>query len=248
MSDKTTGRHRPTIASGLMTARHAVARSTVAVAILAVACVRAHKVSVDTRIPAKLEISPFARILVAGFIGTGTTEVDLSVETVRLLRTELRSQTSLEVIEAAVLPLAEIAASSASDIGRANLVTNRLQNAECSRSLKGQTFLDACRHVFANAVFWKGIGEEYQSPLIVTGTLLFTPRRRGGALAASIIFIDGRTGSVIHSAGFQERVSDAGKRYVPTLSSYFRLMDRVTPAFLGLVSEQNVRGTRTLLH
>jgi hypothetical protein len=33
----------------------------------------------------------------------------------------------------------------------------------------------------------------------------------------------------------------------PALSSYFELMDRVVPNFLGALSSQKVRGTRVLL-
>jgi hypothetical protein len=34
---------------------------------------------------------------------------------------------------------------------------------------------------------------------------------------------------------------------VPALSSYFELMDRVIPAFLGTLASQKIRGTRVLL-
>ena len=34
--------------------------------------------------------------------------------------------------------------------------------------------------IFANVDYWKKIGEEYQNPLIVTGTVLFTPHARSG--------------------------------------------------------------------
>jgi hypothetical protein len=34
---------------------------------------------------------------------------------------------------------------------------------------------------------------------------------------------------------------------VPALSSYFELMDRLSPSFLGSLSAQRIRGTRVLL-
>ena len=34
--------------------------------------------------------------------------------------------------------------------------------------------------MFANVEYWKKIGEEYQQPLIVTGTVMFTPQQRNG--------------------------------------------------------------------
>ena len=52
----------------------------------------------------------------------------------------------------------------------------------CSRcrapQIKEQKDLEAYEHVFANVEYWKRIGEEYQQPLIVTGTVLFTPLQR----------------------------------------------------------------------
>ena len=51
----------------------------------------------------------FQRVLVAGFIGGGTDDVDANLETVRLLRSQLRSKSTLRVIEAEVLQLADIA-------------------------------------------------------------------------------------------------------------------------------------------
>ena len=164
-----------------------------------------------------------------------------------MLRSQLRSKTSLKVIEADILPLAQIAAKKESDIGVPNVATNGSQNAERRKYLKKEKDLEVCQYVFANAVFWKRLGEEYQNPLIVTGTLFFTARPGGGSLKSTFIFVDGRTGTVIHSESFHENVSDGNTQRVPALSSYFRLMDRVLPGFLGTLSDQKVRGTRILL-
>ena len=56
-----------------------------------------------------MDVSAFQRVLVAGFIGGGTEDVDANLETVRLLRSQLRSKSTLRVIEAEALPLAELA-------------------------------------------------------------------------------------------------------------------------------------------
>ena len=64
---------------------------------------------IETPIQAKLDVAAFRRVLVAGFISGGTDDVDANLETVRLLRSQLRSKTSLRVIEAEVLPLVELA-------------------------------------------------------------------------------------------------------------------------------------------
>ena len=60
-----------------------------------------------------MDVTAFRRVLVAGFISGGTDDVDANLETVRLLRSQLRSKSTLRVIEAEVLPLAELAADKA---------------------------------------------------------------------------------------------------------------------------------------
>jgi hypothetical protein len=114
-------------------------------------------------------------------------------------------------------------------------------------TVKDDKDLDACRHVFADVRFWKRLGEEYGDPLIVTGTVLFRAHPRGGSIEPVFLFIDGRTGGVVHTASFSETVSHGRKRRVPALSTYFQLMDRVVPNVLSAVSRQTVRGSRTLL-
>ena len=58
-----------------------------------------------------MDVSPFQRVLVAGFIAGGSEDVDANLETVRLLRSQLRTKSPLRVIEADVLPLVESRAS-----------------------------------------------------------------------------------------------------------------------------------------
>ena len=49
-----------------------------------------------------MDVSMFQRVLIAGFIGGGTEDVDANLETVRLLRSQLSTKSSLRVIEAEV--------------------------------------------------------------------------------------------------------------------------------------------------
>jgi len=130
--------------------------------------------------------------------------------------------------------------------------------------------------LFANVEYWKKIGEEYQQPLIVTGTIMFTPQqrnsivqreveqydsfgrrrvtptrtyveRKGFALRPKFVFIDGRTGTVMHSERFAEEILYNANQTTPALSSYFELMDRLIPSFLNTLSSQKIKGTRVLL-
>jgi len=142
--------------------------------------------------------------------------------------------------------------------------------------IKEQKDLEAYEHVFANVEYWKRIGEEYQQPLIVTGTVLFTPlqrnqivqreqevydsfgrrrvvpvrtyqERKGFSLDGRFIFIDGRSGATLHSESFNEQILYNANQTTPALSSYFELMDRLIPSFLSTLSSQKIKGTRILL-
>ena len=142
--------------------------------------------------------------------------------------------------------------------------------------IRGEKDLERYQGIFADVAFWKKIGEEYQNPLIVTGTVLFTPyqsnafvtrnvesydslgrrivtpirtymQRRGFILSPNFIFIDGRTGAQLHSEKMREEILYTAQQNVPALSSYFELMDRMIPSFLSTLSTQKIRGTRVLL-
>ena len=73
------------------------------------ACTSFYEIPIETPIQPKMDVSMFQRVLIAGFIGGGTDDVDANLETVRLLRSQLRTKSSLRVIEAEVLQLADIA-------------------------------------------------------------------------------------------------------------------------------------------
>src|SRR3954465_3982740 len=102
-----------------MTARSAAAASSVVLAgMLALAgCTGFYEIPIETPIQPKMDVTGFQRVLVAGFISGGTEDVDANLETVRLLRSQLRSKSPLRVIEAEALPLAEIASSEAKEDG-----------------------------------------------------------------------------------------------------------------------------------
>src|SRR5204862_3838724 len=76
----------------------------------AIACGPSYfEIPIETPIRPKMDVSPFQRVLVAGFVAGGSDDVDTNLETVRLLRSQLRTKSSLKVIDADVMPLIEIA-------------------------------------------------------------------------------------------------------------------------------------------
>src|SRR5438045_9309908 len=68
-----------------------------------------YEIPIETPIQPKLDVSPFQRVLVIGFVAGGTEDVDANQETVRLLRSQLRTKSSLKVIDADIVQLIEIA-------------------------------------------------------------------------------------------------------------------------------------------
>jgi len=288
-----------------MTARSAATASryvlACAAALVVAGCTGFYEIPIETPIQPKMDVSGFQRVLVAGFVSGGTEDVDANLETVRLLRSQLRTKSPLRVIEAEVLPLAEIAANesnAARDSGTpatsgpnglpavaaipsADIVktpdTPKPANGKpVDLGIHNEKDLAKFDKIFADVAYWKKLGEEYQTPLIVTGTILFTPQqssgfvmqqrevydsygrrsvipvrtymeRKGFILQPRFVFIDGRTGAILYSESFREEILYPQSQSVPALSTYFELMDRVVPSFLSTLSAQKIRGTRILL-
>jgi hypothetical protein len=358
-----------------MTARTAAVLVSGVLTLAAAACTNFYEIPIETPIKPKLDVSPFQRVHVVGFIAGGSDDVDANLETVRLLRSQLRTRSNLRVIEADVLPLAEIAQEQAREAlaqhgipgapatttnGSANDATSGIvamplttpngagsaspqekaaegqqqtpptpsqptqgqptqappatpekpttdkpatdkpagqeskpagqdakpaqpgqarpgsQAEALAARIKDEKDLAAYERLFANTAYWKKLGEEYQQPLIVTGTVLFTPQqksgivtqqrevydqlgrrqnvmsrvyqeRKGYVLRPKFVFIDGRTGATIYSESFREERLYPAAQNTPALSSYFEMMDTLIPSFLNTLSTQKVRGTRVLL-
>jgi len=254
-----------------MIARRVSLLSSIAAVLVAVACTNSFEIPIETPIRPKLDVGAFQRVLVAGFIAGGTEDVDGNLETTRLLRSQLRTKSELRVIDSDVLPLQDVATE-----GRGGDSGGGGAAAPAPPQIKEQKDLEAYEHVFANVEYWKRIGEEYQQPLIVTGTVLFTPlqrnqivqreqevydsfgrrrvvpvrtyqERKGFSLDGRFIFIDGRSGATLHSESFNEQILYNANQTTPALSSYFELMDRLIPSFLSTLSSQKIKGTRILL-
>ena len=88
------------------------AGSAACAALLMIGCgTTYYEIPIETPIQPKMDVSPFQRVLVAGFVAGGTEDVDANQETVRLLRSQLRTKSQLRVIDADLLPLMDVAAS-----------------------------------------------------------------------------------------------------------------------------------------
>jgi hypothetical protein len=248
------------------------------------------EIPIETPIQAKLDVSAFQRVLIAGFVTGGTDDVDANQETVRLLRSQLRSKSELRVIDSDVLELAEIARdqqkSAALEIEEPAPLREAGQTSAppverdlplaLPAQIKDEKDMEPYERLFANTAYWKRIGEEYQNPLIVTGTVLFMAHSRAGYVTRDVeeydsfgrrrvvpvrtyqerkgfilrpkfVFIDGRTGATMHQEGYREEILYSSQQNTPALSSYFELMDKLIPSFLNTLSTQKIRGTRMLI-
>jgi hypothetical protein len=244
------------------------ARFTLAAAALLLGgCSSMLEVPVDTPLQSKLDVSGYRRILIAGFVtDLEDSDVDLSAETSRLLQNQLRSNTQLQVLEPDRPPLQSALETALEKIG---------EGGSYSKDEKEQFRLEADR-LLQDPEFWRKLGEEYQQPLVVAGRLDFESQNRSGfqpderpvrnaagqpslvrgsrfmerkgfVLSADFYFIDSKTGETIHKERFSEEVLYAEDQRISPLSSYFELMDRLLPNFLGVLTPQRIRGTRVLL-
>lgn len=231
------------------------------------------EIPIETPIQPKLDVRPFSRVFVAGFATAGESDVDGNLETVRLLRSQLRNKGQLKVIDADALALADLVTTDpaeAANTGAAGTAPAAAQE------VSDEAAFAPYEKVFGDKEYWKKVGADLQQPLIVTGTISFRPQQRSGfvqreretfdplgrrvvepertymerkgfVLRPTFVFIDGRTGETLHSETFREEVLYNANQSTPPLSSFFELMDRLLPSFLNTLSAQKVRGSRTLL-
>lgn len=257
-----------------MTARTAAAIASLTLALGASSCLKFYDIGIETPIQAKLDVSSFQRVLVLGFLSGGSKDVDANSETVRLLRSQLRNRSDLRVVDSDVISLVD-------EVDRRKQASGDVPAAAPTASsnepkIMTEKDLQPYEEIFADVDYWKRLGEEYQAPLIITGSILFTDVQRSGpvtrtretldaygrrsvqdirqyedrkgyALVPKFIFIDGRTGVQLYSESFREETLYSAQNNTPPLSSYFELMDRLLPGFLSTLSTQKIKGTRTLL-
>lgn len=140
------------------------------------------EIPLETPIQPKLDVRPFSRVFVAGFITAGTDEVDGNLETVRLLRSQLRNKGTLRVIDADALALVDQAApeQGAGAGGTPPPAPGAAATASGDSTASDEQAFVAYEKLFADKDYWKKVGDEMQQPLIVTGTVLFRPQQRSG--------------------------------------------------------------------
>ena len=247
----------------------AAAAASLGFALVSAGCMSFIEVPVETPIHAKLDTTPYQRVLVAGFLGGGSKAIDASAETARLLRSQLRSKSQLKVIDADVLQLV-------AEMDKRRQTPPAGDTSQDEPKIKNEKDLAEYEPILADPEFWNKVGEEYQGALIVTGSVLFTEisksgmvsrpqpytdqygrtqvterreyaNQKGYSLNPKFVFIDGRTGQQLYSEAFHEEALYSETMNTPALSAYFELMDKILPGFLSTLSTQRIRGVRTLI-
>ena len=261
----------------------AVAVASVGLVLGASGCVTFYEIPVEIPLQAKIDVANFQRVLVFGFLSGGSNAIDPNTETARLLRSQLRSKQDLKVIDSDVVSLID-EVDRQRGTGPAPAVAQAAPAAPAGEpgagknepKIKTDKDLQAYASIFDDKDYWKAIGERYQSPLIITGTVMFTEMSKSGmvsrpqqyidstgitryqevhewadlkgyALDSKFIFIDGRTGEQLYTEPVHEESLYPSTQSTPALSSYFELMDKVLPSFLNTLSTQKIRGTRILI-
>jgi len=237
-----------------------------------------YEIPIETPIQAKLDVTAFTRVLVVGFLSGGSKTVDPNTETARLLRSQLRTKSELKIIDADVRSLVDEVDKRRGAPPAQTAAVPAVEGApgQDNQKIKDEKDLQQYESIFSDEEYWKKIGEEYQQPLIVTGSVLFMEISKSGmrssvqetrdqagrlvtnevrsyvdqkgfALVPKFVFIDGRTGKQLYSEGYHEEVLYPTSQNTPALSSYFEMMDKLLPAFLNTQSTQKIKGTRILI-
>jgi hypothetical protein len=261
-----------------MTARTVAAIASVGFVLAAAGCASFVEIPVEIPIQSKFDVSAFQRVLIAGFLPAGSKSIDPNTETARLLRSQLRSKQDLRVIDSDAMSLVDAVNEQRTGAGTASSPTAPSTPPAGARPavLPDAETLASYQGIFKDAAFWKKVGDEYDHPLIVTGSVLFDEITKSGevsrpqayrdangqeqyrsvrqiqnmkgySLSPTFVFIDGRTGEQLYTETYHEEALYPPDQNTPALSSYFELMDKLLPSFLNTLSTQKIRGTRVLL-
>lgn len=184
-----------------------------ALVFVVVACAPRRVVSTAlVTVPPLVEVPPFTRVLVAGFVSTPVAGVDANEETSRLLRRELRSEVSLDVL----------------DMDPLRLESAMLDDIRFWRRL-GEEYREPL--IVTGVAEFKSAGRWFEERQVGRRTLrLWLPQY---SLTVRLLLIDGKTGQPIASAVCGPSVAHATAGRERALSLYYRLIDRTMPSMLA---------------
>jgi hypothetical protein len=160
-------------------------------------------------------LAAHSRIWVAGFLITGYQDIDVNREAIGILRDSLRKITPATIIAADPLVI-------------------------------------DTKERLSDEKYWRRQGEEQGQPLIVTGELhvrvappeivergvrTFYVPASGRTLDATVVLIDGRTGTAVSSQKLARRTRYGIGRFTSGLWLFFQLMNQTMPDWLKAIGE-----------
>ena len=166
-----------------------------------------------------VEIPPFTRVLVAGFVSTPVRGVDANQETSRLLRRDLRSEVSLEVVN--MDPL--------------QLQPSMLEDVRFWERL-GEEYSGPL--IVTGVVDFKSAGHWYEERQVGRRMIrLWLPQY---SLSVRLLLIDGKTGEPIGSAVCGPTLTHSTTTRDRPLQLYFTLIDRTMPSVLAMFGRRSI--------
>jgi hypothetical protein len=166
-------------------------------------------VPIEVPISAKLNVEKYNRILVASFVTQSNENIDLDAETVRLLRNQLRTRSTLQVLDADIEPLGDFSEKTLEQSGMLDRFKQAEEQAKAAgeEQISRQEWIDLEQDkILEDEEFWRDVGEEYQNPLIVAGRLAFTSESRSGLVRNDRYTRDAfNRPQLVRSNTFQER-------------------------------------------
>lgn len=179
-----------------------------------------HRPLAGPRTPVRplIEAAPFSRVLVAGFVSIPSDGVDANEETSRVLRHELRSQLSLDVVNMDPLPL------------RAPMLDDVPFWRRLGEEYRGPL-------IVTGNVDFKSAGSYYEERQAGRRTLrIWLPRY---SLIVHLLLVDGKTGRRIAAAVCGPTVLHADTGRERALNLYYRLVDRTMPSILAVFGRRS---------
>jgi len=137
-----------------MTARTVAAIVSVALTLGASSCLKFYDIGIETPIQAKLDVSSFQRVLVLGFVLGGSKDVDVNSETVRLLRSQLRTRSDLRVVDSDVLSLVQEVDRRKVARGEATPADPAAASATDAPKIETERDLEPYEEIFADVDYW----------------------------------------------------------------------------------------------
>ena len=176
---------------------------------------RVHRMRSSLPADVQIGMSRVDDVWVAGFISQpGRDKVDLNVETVRLIRQDLRRLSNARVVDAEPLNLADQAVFDDAAYWR--------RQAEDRRA--GLVVTGIVRLLLAPA------------QMVQRGRRTAFLGQSGRTLDATVVVIDGRTGAIVSRLALPRRMRYASDGIASGLALYFEMMEQARPDWLRAIS------------